>query len=135
MTTQPLGSRAAANTFLRDGVLSLVAVFLAFAAFDDITTDNATSFRVEYTFLAFCAAWFLAVAVRLLLAHHRVLGWISLGALGAAIFGLRGMAPGITPGLWLEYLATAGALVWFLALAIVLLWLGRRLPPEVRPAA
>jgi hypothetical protein len=121
------------NSFFRDGLVSLVAVLLAFAAFDDITTDHSTSFRVEYTLLAFCGAWLLGVAIRLLQVHHRVLGCVSLVALGAAIFGLRGLAPGITPGLWLEYLATAGALVWFLALAIVLIWLGRRHAPTVSP--
>jgi hypothetical protein len=118
------------NGFLRDGLLSLVALLFVFAAFDDITTDHSTSFRVEYTILAICAGWFLAVAVRLLWAHHAVLGGVSLLALGAALWGQRGIGPGITPGVWPEYVATTGAYVWFWVLAIALVWLGRRHAPH-----
>jgi hypothetical protein len=135
MTNQPFVPRPAANTFLRDGLLSLVALFLVFAAFDDITTDRSTSFRAEYTALVLCAAWFLAVALRLLSVHRTVLGAISLVALGAALWGQRGIGPGITPGFWPEYVATTAACVWFLVLAIVLIWLGRRHAPAISPAS
>ena len=52
---------------IRDVVVSFGALLLAFAAFDDITTDRtATSFRVEYTALFACAMWFVFLAVKLI---------------------------------------------------------------------
>ena len=50
---------------LLDGIVTLAAIFLTFLAFDDITTDNATSFRFEYTALVVCAAWASILTVRL----------------------------------------------------------------------
>ena len=43
---------AASRRLLRDAVVTIAALLLVFAAFDDITTDNATSFPLEYTILA-----------------------------------------------------------------------------------
>jgi hypothetical protein len=60
--------------FLRDGLISLAALFLAYAALDDITTDNATSFPVEYTLLIACAAWFAFLAARMIRRRYRTLG-------------------------------------------------------------
>ena len=48
----------------RNWIISIVALLLAYAAFDDIMTDNATSFTVEYTMLAACGAWFAFLAVK-----------------------------------------------------------------------
>ena len=62
------------NQSLRDGVLTLAALFLVFAAFDDITTDNATSFRAEYSALIACACWLSFVAMRLISTRHLILG-------------------------------------------------------------
>jgi hypothetical protein len=112
--------------FIRDGLLSFVVLLLAFAAFDDITTDKATSFRVEYTVLATCAVWFGSLAVRLLRLGYRTFGMVSLAALAGALWGQSAMHPDITPGFWPGYLVTIGAFLWFLALAISLLVLGSR---------
>ena len=111
---------------LSHSLISLVALLLVFAAFDDITTDNATQFTVESAVLAACAIWFAFVAVRLTRLGHRTLGMLSVLALVGALWGQRGIRPGITPGLWLEYLVTAGAFLWFLLLVAILAWLGWR---------
>jgi hypothetical protein len=50
---------------LRDAVLTFTAVLFAFAAFDDITTDTATTFTFEWLGLGLCAAWLLIVSWRL----------------------------------------------------------------------
>ena len=57
-------TRTAAH--FRDGVITIVVLLLVFAAFDDITTDHATTFRPEYSALIGCAAWLTFVAARLL---------------------------------------------------------------------
>jgi hypothetical protein len=42
---------------LRESAATLAAVVLAFAAFDDITTDRATTFTFEWLGLAACGIW------------------------------------------------------------------------------
>jgi hypothetical protein len=55
---QDLSSDGAAAARLRPiAAITLVALLLVFAAFDDITTDNAATFRVEYTFLIGSPPW------------------------------------------------------------------------------
>jgi hypothetical protein len=112
--------------FIRDGALSFLALLLAFAAFDDITTDNATSFKVEYALLVACAVWYGVVGVRLLRLRYRTLGVASLAALAGALWGQRAIGPGMTPGFRPEYVVVTGAFLWFLALAISLVVLGSR---------
>jgi hypothetical protein len=118
------GTRGVA--FLRDGAITAVALLLVFAAFDDITTDNATAFPVEYTFLVVCAAWLLVVALRLLHARHRALGGVSILGVAAGLWAQRGIGPGIVPGLWPEYVVMAAAYIWFWGIALAMLWLGYR---------
>ena len=47
-------------------IISCGLLLLAYAAFDDIMTDNATSFTVEYAMLAVTAAWFAWLGARLI---------------------------------------------------------------------
>jgi hypothetical protein len=117
---------AAGPRLLSHGAITLVALLLVFAAFDDITTDNATTFRVEYTFLVGCAGWLLFVAWSLIRGGHRGLGFASLVALAGALWAQRAIGPGIVPGLWPEYIVMTAAYVWFWALAGAMLWLGWR---------
>jgi hypothetical protein len=124
--------RHSAGISLRDGLISFVVILLAFAAFDDITTDNSTHLTVEYTALVLCAVWFVFVAARLIRLGRRTLGMLSLVALLAALWAQRGIGPGITPGRWPEYLAMIGVFFWFLALAAILAVFGWRGVP--RPA-
>ena len=118
--------RNSTEILIRDALLSFVVLLFAFGAFDDITTDNDTSFAVEYAMLALGAAWFVSLAVRLLRLGYRMLGIASLAALAGALWGQRAIGQGITPVFWPGYLATAGAFLWFLVLAISLLVLAAR---------
>lgn len=124
---QELNSDGAAAARLRAvAAITLVALLLVFAAFDDITTDNATTFRVEYTFLVGCAAWLLFVASYLIRRGHRALGIASLVALAGALWAQRAIGPGVLAGLWPEYVVIASAYLWFWALAGAMLWLAWR---------
>jgi hypothetical protein len=106
--------------------ITVVALLLVYAAFDDITTDNATTFRVEYTLLLGCAGWLLFVAWSLIQGGHRTLGFASLVALGSALWAQHAISPRMVPGLRLEYIVMAIAYVWFWALAAAMLWIARR---------
>lgn len=129
-TTDVLRTRAVAP--LRDGVVTLAALLLSFAAFDDITTGHETDFTLEYAALLVCAGWLLVVTFRLIRTSHRVLGAISFVVLAGALWGQREIGPGITPGLWPVYLVTVGAFIWFIVIAVVLLVSGWRAHPERR---
>ena len=106
-------------------IVTVIADFLAWAAFHDITKGEP-DLTTEYVLLTVCAMWLAYVAVSLLRTRRWVLGSGSLLALAAGIWGQQGIGPGITPGLWPAYVATVGALLWFVALAAVLLVLGSR---------
>lgn len=116
--------RPTRSGILRDALVTLTVVALAFAALDDITTDNATSFPLERTALVACAAWFAVVAWRLARERHRLLGGLSFGILAMAALVQPAVGPGMDP--WrFEYLATLGALVWFVMLAGVVVTVRR----------
>ena len=117
---------------LRDAAITIAAVLLAFAAFDDITTDKDTSFTAEYSGLILCGAWLAVLAVRLLRGRQLVLGSVSLLALAGAIWGQGAIGPGTVPSTDLHYLATVGAFAWFAALSSGLLLQGWRPHPEVQ---
>jgi hypothetical protein len=123
---QELNSARAGRPLLENAGLTAVALLLVFAAYDDITTDNATTFRVEYTLLAGCAGWLFFVAWRLLRGGHRILGFASLVALGGAFWSQRAFGPVMVAGLRPEYIVMATAYLWFWALAAAMLWLGWR---------
>ena len=119
-----------AVALLRDGVVTLAALMLAFAAFDDITTGTESNFTLEYAALLACAGWLLSVTLRLLRASHRVLGAISFIALAGAVWAQSEIGRGIVPGLWPAYVMTASAFLWFSVVAVVLLVSGWRTHPE-----
>lgn len=124
---QELNSASAAGTrLLSNAAITLVALLLVFAAFDDITTDNATTFRVEYTFLVGCAGWLLFVAWSLIRGGHRALGFASLVALASAVWAQHAIGPGMVRGLRPEYIVMTAAYFWFWALAGAMLWLAWR---------
>ena len=124
---QELNSASATGTrLLSNATITLVALLLVFAAFDDITTDNATTFRVEYTFLVGCAGWLLFVAWSLIRGGHPALGFASLLALASALWAQQAIGPGMVPGLRPEYIVMTAAYFWFWALAGAMLWLAWR---------
>jgi hypothetical protein len=104
---------------LRDAAVTLVTVLLAFAAFDDITTDNATTFTVEWVSLAVCGVSLLIVSCRLLWSRHRWLGSASGVALVVGVGAGSAVRPGTGP-FQVEFLTTVAALLWFLGLAGIL---------------
>ena len=122
----------------RDAVVTIAVLLLVFAAFDDITTDNATSFALESTILAASAVWLLFIAVRLMRHGRGLLGAISLLALVSAVWGQRAVGPGVVwgqraAGLKPEYVAVMTAYGWFCALSLAMLWRAwRERPRRVR---
>ena len=112
--------------FFSNAAITVVALVLVFAAFDDITTDNATTFRVEYTFLVGCAGWLLFVAWSLIRGGHRALGFASLFALASALWAQHAIGPRTVRGLRPEYIVMTAAYFWFWTLASAMLWLAWR---------
>lgn len=112
---------------LRDAVLTFTAVLIAFAAFDDITTDTALTFTFEWLGLGVCAAWLLTVSWRLRRGEHPWLGSVSVIALVVAVGAGSTIRPGIDP-FRVEYLATIAGLIWFLGLGAILTTRAWRLP-------
>lgn len=48
------------------GIVTGVAIILALLALDDITTDNASSFALEWAMVAGCVAWLAYMVLRML---------------------------------------------------------------------
>ena len=112
----------AGSRFFSNAVITVVVLLLAFAAFDDITTDNATTFRLEYTLLIISAGWLLFLAWSLIRSGHRILGFVSLVALGSAVWAQRAIGPAAIPGPRPEHIVMLMAYVWFWVLAGATLW-------------
>src|SRR3990172_12370975 len=124
-------SRRRSLGLLRDAALTVTAVLFAYAAFDDITTDSAKTFAVEYSGLVVCAVWVLTLAIRLIRIRRPVLGGISLMALAAAVWGQRAIGPGVVPAPWSAHsIAVVAAFAWFALLSVLLVAIGWRAPPD-----
>jgi hypothetical protein len=111
--------QTSAPRLLALALVTVVALYLVWAAFHDITHGEA-DLTAEYAFLCACAAWFAYVGMSLFLARHRTVGIVSLAALAAGISGQREIGPGTTATLSPSYLATVGAMLWFLLLSGIL---------------
>jgi hypothetical protein len=111
------------NIFLREGLISLAAVVMAFGALDDITTDIARTFLVERMVLAACGGWFVFIAFRLWQQRRRLLAVVSLGMVGCAAWAQPFIGRG-AGAFW--YLATIAGLVWFVGISLFLMWCGWR---------
>jgi len=113
------------------GVVSILLLALAWAALDDITTDNATgAFVPEYSILVVCGMWFTGVAVWLLFRRRLVLGTASLIGVAVAVIAFWSLPHHYLPPSPENYLGLV-SLAWFLALAI---WLVARRSGAPRPA-
>ena len=108
---------------MREGLISLAAVVMAFLALDDITTDNATAFPVERTALGVCGVWFVFVAFRLWQRRHRLFAVVSLAMVVGVGFAQPFIGPGTVPG-YAAYLATIAGLLWFVGISLFLTWWG-----------
>jgi hypothetical protein len=67
------------------GVVSLGVLLMTWLAGDDITTDNATTFPLEYAMLVLAAVWFAALGVALARRGRVVEGVASLAAVGLGV--------------------------------------------------
>ena len=105
-----------------NAVITVVVLVLIYAAFDDITTDDATTFRVEYTCLIVSAGWLLFFASSLIRGGHRTLGVASLVALAGALWAQRAIGPRMPAGLRPEHIVLIAAYLWFWVLAGATLW-------------
>lgn len=122
------------GTFSARAAVTIGLVVLASFALDDITTDNSTGFRPEYTLLAACGAWCVFLAYALLKQGYRALGTSSMIAVALAAWvasdGIGHTRDGGWNAFWPEYIVMLGTWLWFLALAMVLFALGRRVVPS-----
>ena len=119
-----MNSRGAAD--LVDGMVTLVAVVLTYLAFDDVTTDNAISFRNEYECLRLCAGWNVILSARLARRGHRVFAGVCAGLLLAILWGQRKIGPGTRASWQPEYVIATAALVAMLLLVCYLVIRGFR---------
>ena len=126
-------SGVAGNRLFANAAITVVALLLVYAAFDDITTDNATTFLVEYMLLVGCAGWLLFVAWSLIRGGHRSLGSSSLVALAGALWAQRVIGPDMAPGLRPEHVGIVIAYLWFWGIAGAMFWLGYRARKRVDP--
>ena len=102
------------------GAVSLVLLVLSWLALDDITTDNANEFPLEYTILVSAGIWFAALGVALVARRRFFAGTSSLVAVAlgvAAFWSLPHHYQPASPVNLLGYLPLA----WFLGVAIWLL--------------
>lgn len=111
------------------GVLSLGVLLMTWLAGDDITTDNATTFRVEYTMLVLAAVWFAALGVALVRRGRAVAGVASLLAVGLGVAACWDLPHHYQPFSMLNACVYV-ALAWFFGLAIRLV---ARPWPAARP--
>jgi len=119
MDRQLPSRQATASRLLVRALGTVVALYLVWAAFHDITHGEADT-TLEYAFLYACGAWLAYVSVSLIRARQWGLGSVSLCALAAGVWGQREVGPGTTAGLSPSYLATVGAFLWFLLLTGIL---------------
>ena len=104
------------------GIVSILLVVVAWLALDDITTNNATTFIVEYSLLVICGAWFAAVAIWLLARRWVMAGIVSLAALSLAVVAFRPLPHHYAPASPVNYLGLF-SLAWFLGLSV---WMAAR---------
>jgi hypothetical protein len=99
------------------GVVSLGVLLMTWLAGDDITTDDATTFPLEYVMLVCAAVWFAVLGVALARRGRVVAGVASLAAVGlgvAACWNLPHHDQPFSPINGFVYVTLA----WFLGLAI-----------------
>ena len=120
------GKQSPVRLTARQGLISLFLLALAWAALDDITTDNATTFAFEYLCLIGIAAWFFSLFARFVMRGHRILGFTMTALLVATTVAIVILPPRGEPlPAWqprLVYLAFA----IYLVLSAWLIWPGIR---------
>ena len=102
------------------GALSLIVLLLSWLALDDITTDNASEFPLEYAILVSAGIWFAALGVLLAAKRHSFSGISSLVAVGLGIVAFWSLPHHYQPPSAINYLGYV-SLAWFVGLTVWLL--------------
>ncbi len=102
------------------GATSIVWLVLSWAALDDITTDNATSFPLEYGILIGAGIWFAALGVWLLVKRRTLSGACSILAVALGLLAFRSLPHHYQPASFVNLLGYA-SLAWFLGTTVWLL--------------
>lgn len=106
------------------GALSLVVLALSWLALDDITTDNATRFRAEYTMLVLAGLWFAWLGVALLRRGRAAIGAVSLAAVGIGVLAFWSLPHHYQPASMVNLFGLA-SIAWFVGVAAWLIGWGR----------
>lgn len=101
------------------GVVSILWLLLSWAALDDIATDNADSFPLEYSALMLAGVWFTALGAWLIVKQRTVAGICSLLAVALGIVACWSLPHHYQPPSWINSLGYV-TLAWFVGIA---LWL------------
>jgi len=102
------------------GWVSLVVLAFSWLALDDITTDNATRFPLEYTMLVLAGAWFAALGAWLVVKGRAVAGIGSLIAVVMGVVAFWSLPHHYQPPSPVNSMGYA-PLAWFLLLAVWLI--------------
>lgn len=111
------GAKEKAIATVLEGVITGAAVLLAFGAFDDITTDNATSFATEYLCLSLCLVWMAVLVVRLASRGRLALAALNALLVLTIVWGQQKIGPGTVASWQLEYAAATAAIFGLLLVA------------------
>ncbi len=102
------------------GAVSLIVLLLSWLALDDITTDNANRFPLEYAILVSAGMWFTVLGVSLIATRHSLGGISSLVAVGLGVVAFWSLPHHYQPPSPINYLGYV-PLAWFVGLTVWLL--------------
>jgi peptidoglycan/LPS O-acetylase OafA/YrhL len=102
------------------GAVSLVVLALSWLALDDITTDDASEFPLEYAILVSAGLWFAALALVLIARRRFFAGTSSLVAVALGVAAFWSLPQHYQPPSTVNYLGWV-ALAWFAGVTVWLL--------------
>jgi peptidoglycan/LPS O-acetylase OafA/YrhL len=102
------------------GAVSLVVLALSWLALDDITTDDASEFPLEYAILVSAGLWFAALALVLIARRRFFAGTSSLVAVALGVAAFWSLPHHHQPPSTVNYLGWV-ALAWFAGVTVWLL--------------
>jgi hypothetical protein len=99
------------------GAVSLAVLLVSWLALDDLTTDNANAFPLEYTILVLAGAWFAALGGWLIIQRRVLAGVCSLIAVAAGVVAFWSLPHHYQPPSPVNRFGYV-PLAWFLGLAV-----------------